>query len=361
METTAKVSPNPKTGALSVEETIKHGAFKEPSGLVDGPIDEAPGPILNDIRGQVELERSFNKEADEGMVIYPKMGIESEVSDLLQIGEEELQPPAPPPDPTAGATVDAACTVKAPYGTGKCSLDGNGCLEHVWCPPEGTSTLRTLDMTIAELDPFRIRFDALLSFQSLLPDSAPLEHKIPEMTLTQLLRKVGANEEQVKKTGAVISVQVWWDCNLEMESTLKKCEPKVNFIRLDEKEPGFSWRRATYYYTAKGERARDVQRLIGVRIKMSAYGYGKKPDPLKLILQLAIGLTLLGFSKTLTDFIMLNIMEDRDLYYAYKMEESEDFGDMREKLQNLDKEEQVRLLGEKRRRSEQMKKMKKRR
>ena len=61
VETTAKVSPNPKTGALSVEETIKHGAFKEPSGLVDGPIDEAPGPILNDIRGQVELERSSTK------------------------------------------------------------------------------------------------------------------------------------------------------------------------------------------------------------------------------------------------------------------------------------------------------------
>ena len=52
-----------------------------------------------------------------------------------------------------------------------------------------------------------------------------------------------------------------------------------------------------------------MQRLYGVRIKMSAYGYGKKPDPFKLILQACIGLTLLGFSYTFTDFLMLNVFE----------------------------------------------------
>ena len=36
---------------------------------------------------------------------------------------------------------------------------------------------------------------------------------------------------------------------------------EVSYIRMDEEDPGFSWRRATYYYTADGERARDVQRL----------------------------------------------------------------------------------------------------
>lgn len=272
------------------------------------------------------------------------------------------------PNPLAGATDDPACKAKgmpkAPYGTGKCHVSGKGCVEQIWCPPEGTNDLKTLDATVAELAPFTIEFDAMLSFEALLDNPTPLRHKIPKMTLQKLLQEVGVSGgkalEAVKKTGAVINVQVWWDCNLESEKTLEACVPKVTFARLDKEEPGFSWRRATYYYTVAGERARDVQRMVGIRIKLSAYGYGRRPDILKLILQAAIGLTLLGFSVTLTDYIMLNVMEDAPLYYAYKIEESEDFGDMREKLQNLDPEEQVRLLHEKRRRAIQMRKLKKR-
>jgi hypothetical protein len=217
---------------------------------------------------------------------------------------------------------------------------------------------------VGELSAFEISFDAQLSFEALLENAKPLQHSIPKMSLEKLLQEVGVSGgkalEELKKTGAVLSVQVWWDCNLESPEALEKCVPKVNFARLDKKEPGFSWRRATYYYTVVGERARDVQRMVGIRIKLSAYGYGRRPDILKLILQAAIGLTLLGFSVTLTDFIMLNVFEDAVLYESYKIEESEDFGDMREKLQNLDKEEQVRLLHEKRRRAVQMKKLKKR-
>jgi len=311
--------------------------------------------------------------AAQGRVLLSKDLVHEIADEEASLGEgSQLGAPTPPPtkkdsklDPAAGAVADPKCSgedmPKKPYGTGKCSADGTGCLEHIWCPPEGTSDLKTLDMEVEDLSAFTVEFQAHISYYGLMDEGAPLKHVIEKMTLAELIDKVGAEQSKVKQSGAIISVMVWWDCNLESVDTLSQCQPKVSYQRLDEESPGFSWRRAAYFYTAEGERARDVQRMVGIRIKMSTFGYGRQPHLLQLILQLSIGLTLLGFANTFTDFLMLNVFEDAALYYAYKVEESADFGDLRERLQNLDGERQLLLLHEKRRREAVQKKGKKRR
>jgi len=321
-------------------------------------------------RARFVAERRARRQArerpeGEGMARKAERG-EGTPQDLKVSGRVLLANPAPPAnskkDPMKGAKVDPACSKpKAPYGTGKCAMDESGCLEHIWCPPEGASSLRTLDIELQDLSDFTVDFTASIGFPGLSSKALLLKHHVKPMPIKELLQKVGASEDQVKKTGAIISVRFYWECNAETQSLLEGCEPKISFSRLDKDQPGFSWRRATYYYTNDGERARDVQRMAGLRITMSAYGHCVKSDILKLILELSIGLVLLGLSKSFTDFFMLNTFADARRYRHYKIEESEDFGDLSERLQNLDAEEQRRLLEQKRRRETQMKKTKKRR
>eukprot|EP00658_Telonema_sp_P-2_P027152 TRINITY_DN2102_c0_g2_i1.p1 TRINITY_DN2102_c0_g2~~TRINITY_DN2102_c0_g2_i1.p1 ORF type:complete len:145 (-),score=33.85 TRINITY_DN2102_c0_g2_i1:384-818(-) len=121
-------------------------------------------------------------------------------------------------------------------------------------------------------------------------------------------------------------------------------------FRLDNENSGFSFRRASYYYKDDGERARDVSRLVGIRITLSAYGVATRSNMLELILQCAIGLVLLGFASSLTDYYMCNICDDARFFRKYKIEDSEDFSDLAERLQNLDPEKQRYMLQEKRHR-----------
>jgi len=336
------------------------------AGVVEGAYDEtegAPEPKT----ASISSGAGWVLPAKAGKLKAGRVLLARDVEEEREFEEAGTNPAGSEVDPTAGAKTDPKCSgegmPEAPYGSGQCAADGSGCIEYIWCPPEGTSPLRTKDMVLDDLSSFKLDFKAHISFAHLLEDSAPLEHDVPPMTLTDLLKKVGADPTEVKQTGAIISMMVWWDCNLETVDTAAQCEPLITYKRLDgasDGVEGFSWRRAVYYYTPAGERARDVQRMIGVRIKMSTFAYGRQSHLLKLILELSIGLTLLGFANSLTDWIMLNVFEDAAMYYHYKIEESADFGDLKERLQNLDPERQVMLLEEKRRREKVMKKGKKR-
>jgi len=276
------------------------------------------------------------------------------------------RPVPPPPDTTDkplapgdedGAIDDVACsgTVNGhkmpsePIATGQCSGDGRGCMEHIWCPAEGSSSLRTLDIKLSDLATWKLQFHSVIAFPVLADGVEPRQFSQPEMTIAELLSQVGAEEEEVLENGAVLSARVMYNCDLD-EKPIPSCEPTVTLRRLDKEHAGFSYRRASYYYTDSGEQARDLQRLVGIRLQLSAYGIAKQGSLVLLILQCAIGMTLLGFANYLTDAYMCNICDDARFYRSFKIEDSDDFSDLAERLQNLDADEQRRLLEEKRRR-----------
>lgn len=87
---------------------------------------------------------------------------------------------------------------------------------------------------------------------------------------------------------------------------------------------------------------RDLTVLTGLRLIIQVLGHGNTISPAQIILQLASALALLNIVATLCDLIMLYCpllkKEHREKYFDYKIEDSEDFSNLQEKINLIEKE-----------------------
>ena len=158
------------------------------------------------------------------------------------------------------------------------------------------------------------------------------------ISIRQLLSSSHINLNDIMNTGAIIRVLFNYECNVKKPL----CIPKLEFESLLKTGDPPIYLEDALSYDIGGETYRDFMRFIGIRIIFNVKGVGQTMSVPAIILQLSSGLALLSIAAVFTDWIMLYMPllpeTQRKLYFMYKIEDSEDFSNLQEKLDVIDKE-----------------------
>eukprot|EP00347_Sterkiella_histriomuscorum_P000775 403374552 len=134
---------------------------------------------------------------------------------------------------------------------------------------------------------------------------------------------------------------------------MKECEPDISFQMLSEVgdapvqiEDSLSYSFASNSSSAN-DQMRDLTVMTGIRLIFHVQGYGNTLSYASIILQISSALALLNIAATLCDLIMLYCpllkKEHREKYFDYKIEDSEDFSNLQERVDLIEKEQEKRL------------------
>jgi len=248
-------------------------------------------------------------------------------------------------NPEYACAVDTECPMIEGVSTQKC--DDGLCVMKGWCPGISNDASETSVMRMERPEDLIVWFRSAISFPVLLENTtfSSMNREEPTLegedgitdawTLEQLLDMAGAPVTSVREDGALLNIQLTWECMID---SLGGCTtPKINVLRMDEgKVRGFSYFFPNYIFEPSLDVTKDVrilQKLTGVRVIVTAEGLGKKFSILATVLQLSSGLALLSLANIVTDFLMLRVMPERDHYRKYKEELTPDFSDLRDKVQ----------------------------
>ncbi|CEL98497.1 unnamed protein product [Vitrella brassicaformis CCMP3155] len=219
-----------------------------------------------------------------------------------------------------------------------------------WCPTINEATAdKSSDMEITKvkgLDKLVLDLQAGIAFPNI--GNYLFVASIPEfrnITLAGLLNKTHSSLtiDAVSDTGVLLGVTFLWDCDVTM-----KCEPyDVKVERLDRdfnastteqigtQSGGFTQKRA-HHYRDSGSKTdrRDAYFMRGIRILVDSQGIGRKVALTLIVIQIGACMALLRTATLAADFLMLYLYpkKRRDLYYKCKVVESEDYSDLRDRL-----------------------------
>eukprot|EP00658_Telonema_sp_P-2_P025975 TRINITY_DN2047_c0_g1_i3.p1 TRINITY_DN2047_c0_g1~~TRINITY_DN2047_c0_g1_i3.p1 ORF type:complete len:422 (+),score=94.76 TRINITY_DN2047_c0_g1_i3:133-1398(+) len=205
---------------------------------------------------------------------------------------------------------------------------------------------------------FKIRYYATMSFPSVDPvgsttyeshggfvGNATIDLGTNAITVEELLSEAGLHIETVKDTGAILQVNLVWECLLLLPQIFGRCKPEFQVVPLDgqNQEPGFFlWR--TRHYVKDGEAVRDLEKMIGIRMLWRSVGTGRQLDLFSIIFHIAAGVTLLPIAAMVTEAVMWNILPERKHYERSLYTETPDFYAIDEAL--AEKEERLRRAKE---------------
>jgi len=227
-------------------------------------------------------------------------------------------------DPHLPCKVDADCkTDSAKAGREKCQ---NGfCMKRQWCPAEdrdGVTTEARTRTHYLSFDKVELWFKTYVHFHKFALDVTTADEKgqirYPESgantyRIIDLMRMTNYVPEQIIENGAVMTLNVMLDCNLDTE----KCEMKVETASVDHAS-GFNHVNEQIYWD-NGIRTRDVYRMYGIRIVAFATGFGGKTKFSQIILQLSSAIALLGTAELIADFWLSSILPERKHYTEQKI------------------------------------------
>lgn len=205
-----------------------------------------------------------------------------------------------------------------------------------WEPQFGTGTRKFQLDKVGEM---KIRVFATVSFPAIDPTGSEtyeteggfvgkqgiVDHK-NSFTVNEILESAGTSLSQVQSTGAIIQVNLVWNCFLLLPVIFGKCEPKLKAVRLDEQnpDPGFAlWR--TRHYFKEDESVRDLEKMTGIRMLWRSIGAGGQLDVFGIIFHIAAGVALLPVAAVVTEFFMWYILPERKHYARNLFSETPDF------------------------------------
>ena len=178
------------------------------------------------------------------------------------------------------------------------------------------------------------------------------------ITMETLLAEAGLNMKKVMEKGALIMISFEYDCDMKKES----CDADILFHLMTNGDDSpvevygiitnillnsLFLDQLTYSVKDTGDVYRDFYKYQGLRVIMHTYGSGNTLSMDKIILQVSSALALLNIAIAICDIIMLYCpclnKEHREMYGKYKIEDSEDFSNLQEKLDLIEKEQEKRL------------------
>jgi len=235
-------------------------------------------------------------------------------------------------------------------------VGGHFCKRLAWCPslgdgntgtsppPPSSAEVITLEgLGRVELDIVSgISFPGIGSQFFVTGGSKGSVNPFKNETIESLLQRVQppVKLEDVVSGGALIGVSFLWNCDV-----VEDCEPAVAVRRLDQ--TGFSEPRSWQYAGKDGGLLRDTVVAFGIRILVDSSGTGRRTSPTLVLVQLGSGLALLQLAAWFTDFAMLHLFSAtlRHRYVEFKIIETRDYSDLRDRLDLLQQDEQSEARG----------------
>jgi hypothetical protein len=220
------------------------------------------------------------------------------------------------------------------------------CQDQAWCPSLGegnieeaakTATVETmegLEHTLVEIQA-GIAFPRVSTHFFVAGKSKPgVTNPVRYISLGDLLKLGDMHVDDFVEYGGVVSVILQWGagaqpCDVILPET---CEPVVRVTRLDGGR-GFVTKRSSRRYV-NGELTRDAMLMYGIRVLVDAAGVGRKTNFVLLMIQAGSCLALMRTASMIADFIMLFCYpaEKTALYYKCKVKETQDFSDLKDRL-----------------------------
>ncbi|KAL0979547.1 hypothetical protein UPYG_G00186420 [Umbra pygmaea] len=129
----------------------------------------------------------------------------------------------------------------------------------------------------------------------------------PIFRLGDIVQEARENFSEIAMEGAVIGIQIKWDCNLD--GFLRNCLPKYSFRRLDEKEsnrtlyPGLNFRFARFQ-TVNGVEERTLFKAFGIRFDIMVFGEAGKFSIIQLIIYIGSTLSYYALTTLFIDWLI---------------------------------------------------------
>lgn len=221
-------------------------------------------------------------------------------------------------------------------------VDGQYCKDAAWCPSLGegnaldppkesvVETMQGLQHTVLQIMT-GIAFPGIGNYFFVTGKSPGANNPYKNITLKELLshaQPTPVKLEDVLETGALISVSFFWNCDVDVD-----CEPAV-IVKRQDSGKGFVQKRVRHR-TIGGQRTRDAIYMYGLRILVESSGIGRRVSVVLIVIQVGSGLALLRTASMAADFLMLSGIQNkvrRDAYYKCKVEETQDYSDLQDRI-----------------------------
>ena len=131
---------------------------------------------------------------------------------------------------------------------------------------------------------------------------------------------ISGNYTKLAIHGAVIAIEIKWDCNLDFDF-MSYCLPKYNFHILDQS--GWNFRHALYHE----EHRRTLIKAYGIKFLITVNGKAGKFDITRTIVIIVTGLGLMGLANIMCDLVLLKGSNRYKEQIAEKKFEQIDTGD----------------------------------
>lgn len=145
----------------------------------------------------------------------------------------------------------------------------------------------------------------------------------PVFLLESITKELGYNFTKTAIKGAVIEIEINWNCDLDTQWQRENCFPTYSFRRLDATQSGeeqlgsgYNFRYPIYYYEDKILH-RDLTKAYGMLFLIRVTGAGGQFRPLPLILGLGATIGILAVASVVCDFIIL-YLHKKKLFFREK-------------------------------------------
>ena len=109
---------------------------------------------------------------------------------------------------------------------------------------------------------------------------------------------ISGNYTKLATKGAVIAIEIKWDCNLDFDF-MSTCLPKYDFHILDDS--GWNFRHALYHE----EHRRTLVKAYGIKFLITVNGKAGKFDITRTVVIIVTGLGLMGLANIMCDLVLL--------------------------------------------------------
>lgn len=236
------------------------------------------------------------------------------------------------PCPNKDLACPAECKTELPIFPGTCYPHTEFCMEYNWCPLFGQGGDKSTEELITGVDEFELDFMVTMNFEG-PDDPSAVAVKHHKMTVAELLKEVDVTYADVQSTGIIIYAKLQWGTASDPCSMSADCEVTLEAVRMDKEPVGFYYRQSNYY-RGNGtlpKEYRDVSRTYAIRVIASSSGYGVAFSFVDAMLQVASAFAMFALSYVIADFFVVWLNFRREKYIEFKIEETPDISDLKEK------------------------------
>ncbi|XP_041455916.1 P2X purinoceptor 4-like isoform X1 [Lytechinus variegatus] len=222
------------------------------------------------------------------------------------------------------------------------------CEVRAWCPVEVDVRPLRRRAILEEAENFTVLIKNSISFpkfrfvkRNILDTTDPMylrscrysrlsDPLCPIFRLGTIVSETGQSFKQMAIKGGVITIDIQWNCNLDMSYNL--CLPKYRFIRADEQDAkiagGFNFSyldtplRVGFgkFYRINNTEYRDLTKAYGILFQVKITGVAGKFDIVPLMLNFASGVALLSLATVMCDVVVLYLLKKRKYYKEAKFQ-----------------------------------------